>query len=51
MGSASSSPTSYIDEQVSNTLSTHGLAMYQECVDAVKTVQRDFAFNRYNILV
>lgn len=50
MGSASTSPTSYIDEQVSNTLSTHGLAMYQECIDAVKTVQREFAFNRYSIL-
>ena len=50
MGSASSSPTNYIEDQVHNALSAHGLAMYEECVDAVKSVQQDFSFNRYNLL-
>ena len=50
MGSVSPSATNFIEEQVNTSLSTHGLAMYNECVDAVKSVQQDFSFNRYNIL-
>ena len=50
MGAASEQTTQMTEEIVRNTLSSHGLAMYEECLDAVKKVQPNFGFNVHNLL-
>ena len=50
MGAASEQTTQMTEEIVRNTLSSHGLAMYEECLDAVKAVQPNFGFNVHNLL-
>jgi hypothetical protein len=50
MGYVDKSENKMIDMEVSSTLSGAGLAMYHECIDAIKSKNAAFTFGELNLL-